>query len=235
MFERARLLPHPWKAMLFSGLLAIVLGILALVSPDITIAAAANVVGTYLLMSGTTQVIVGFTPVMAAGGRFLHVFSGTASIVLAVLAFGHFRGAAGLAISIGIGLLLRGVATTLSTITDPARPARGWNTFFGAVGIIAGIAVLASRAHSQVSLAFDVGIWLTVIGVCEVAAAFGTRSAYSRQRMRAVFGDIRMLCQEVGLMNPLARLTWRICGIGGPPSRYRSEPQRTPLSRSAKG
>jgi hypothetical protein len=74
-----------------------------------------------------------------------------------------------------------------------------------------------------------VGIWLLVTGVCEVATALGIRRAYSRQRLGAVFGDIRMLCQDVGLMTPLARLIWRICKIDGPPSRYRSEPQRTPL------
>lgn len=233
MFERARLLPHPWKSMLFSGVIAIVLGILALVWPGITITAAANIVGAYLLMSGTTQVVFGLSPDRAAGGRFLLVSSGTASMVLAMLAFGHFRGTAALATSIGVGLLLRGVATTLSTISDRTWPGRDWNIFFGAVSVVAGIAVFASRAQSLVSLALLVGIWLTVTGVCEVATALGIRRAYSRQRLGAVFGDIRMLCQDVGLMNPLARLIWRIGGIDGPPSRYRSEPQRTPLPTSA--
>jgi uncharacterized membrane protein HdeD (DUF308 family) len=233
MYERARLLPHPWKSMLFSGVIAVVFGILALVWPGITIAAAADVIGAYLLMSGITQVVFGFSLGRAAG-RLLLVSSGAASMILAMLAFGHFRGTAVLATCIGIGLLLRGVATTLSTISDPTWPGRGWSIFFGAVGVIAGIAVFVSRAQSLVSLALLVGFWLTVMGACEVATAFGTRSAYSRQRMRAVFGDIRMLCHEVRLMNPLARLMWRVCGIDGPPSRYRSEPQRTPLPASAK-
>jgi hypothetical protein len=30
-------------------------------------------------------------------------------------------------------------------------------------------------------------------------------------------------------MNPLAKLMWKICKIDGPPSRYRSEPQREHL------
>jgi uncharacterized membrane protein HdeD (DUF308 family) len=229
MFERARLLPHPWKSMLFSGAIAVVLGILALAWPGITIAAAANVVGAYLLLSGTTQVVFGFSPDRAAGGRFLLVSSGAASMILAMLAFGHFRGTAVLANSIGVGLLLLGMATTLSTISDPACPGRGWNTLLGAVSIIAGIAVLGSRTESLVRMTVIVGIWLLVTGVCEVATALGIRRAYSRQRLGAVFGDIRMLCQDVGLMTPLARLIWRICKIDGPPSRYRSEPQRTPL------
>jgi hypothetical protein len=47
-----------------------------------------------------------------------------------------------------------------------------------------------------------------------------------RQFLRDTFGDVRMLCHETGLMNPLAKLIWRICKIDGPASRYRSEPQR---------
>ena len=51
----------------------------------------------------------------------------------------------------------------------------------------------------------------------------------SRQALRDMFGDVRMLCHDVGLMNPVARLMWRICKIDGRPSRYRGEPQRANL------
>jgi hypothetical protein len=51
----------------------------------------------------------------------------------------------------------------------------------------------------------------------------------SRQALRDMYGDVRMLCDDVGLMNPLALLVWRICKINGQPSRYRGEPQRSPL------
>ena len=52
------------------------------------------------------------------------------------------------------------------------------------------------------------------------------RSPESRQWLRDMFGDVRMLCHETGLMNPVAKTMWRICKIDGRPSRYRSEPQR---------
>jgi hypothetical protein len=51
----------------------------------------------------------------------------------------------------------------------------------------------------------------------------------SRQALRDMYGDVRMLCDDVGLMNPFALLLWRICKIDGPPSRYRGEPQRARL------
>jgi hypothetical protein len=50
-----------------------------------------------------------------------------------------------------------------------------------------------------------------------------------------MFGDVRMLCHDTGLMNPFARLVWRMCKIDGRPSRYRSEPARahSPRKRGA--
>jgi hypothetical protein len=55
----------------------------------------------------------------------------------------------------------------------------------------------------------------------------------SGQPLRDMFGDIRMLCDDLGLMNPIAQLIWRICKINGQPSRYRSEPQRAHLPSPA--
>jgi hypothetical protein len=55
------------------------------------------------------------------------------------------------------------------------------------------------------------------------------RSPESRQMLRDMFGDVRMLCHDTGLINPIAKVIWRICRIGGRPSRYRSEPARQHL------
>lgn len=55
----------------------------------------------------------------------------------------------------------------------------------------------------------------------------------SRQMLRDMFGDVRMLAHDTGLMNPLAKLIWRICKIDGEPSRYRAEPQRAHLASVA--
>jgi len=55
------------------------------------------------------------------------------------------------------------------------------------------------------------------------------KSPESRKMLRDMFGDVRMLCSETGLMNPVAKLIWRICRINGDASRYRSEPQRQHL------
>jgi hypothetical protein len=55
----------------------------------------------------------------------------------------------------------------------------------------------------------------------------------SRQALRDMYGDVRMLCDDVGLMNPFALLVWRLCKLDGEPSRYRGEPQRAHIVRPA--
>ena len=48
-----------------------------------------------------------------------------------------------------------------------------------------------------------------------------------------MFADVRMLCHDTGLMNPVAKLVWKICRISGAPSRFRAQPQRAHLAPAA--
>src|SRR6202140_2871935 len=116
------LLPHLWKSILASGVLAVILGILVSAWPGISILVAAILFGAYLLVTGVAQVVFAFSLDVSAGGRILLFISGAASLILAVLAFRHFgQGYAVLllAIWIGVGFICRGVATSVSAISDP--------------------------------------------------------------------------------------------------------------------
>jgi uncharacterized membrane protein HdeD (DUF308 family) len=172
------LLPHLWKSALVSGVLAVALGVAVVAWPGISIAVAAIFFGAYLLVTGIQQVIFAFSLHVTAGGRVLLFISGAASLILAVLAFRHLYDAVLLmAIWIAVGFVFRGVATTVSAISDPSLPGRGWNIFVGIISLIAGVVVLASPFESMATLALVVGIWLIVIGLMEVITAFGIRSA----------------------------------------------------------
>lgn len=62
-----------------------------------------------------------------------------------------------------------------------------------------------------------------------------------RDTLQGIFGDVRALAQNAGLMNPVSKLVWKLCGIDGRASRYRSEPKPvveesaapTPLKKTA--
>jgi hypothetical protein len=49
-------------------------------------------------------------------------------------------------------------------------------------------------------------------------------SEQSQKLLRDVFGDVRMLADELGLMNKVSRRVWRALRIDGRSSRFRSEP-----------
>jgi uncharacterized membrane protein HdeD (DUF308 family) len=178
-----RLLPNLWKSTLVSGIMALTLGVLVLLLPGDSIVIAAILFGIYLLITGIAQVIVAFSLHVSAGGRVLLFISGAASLVLAILCFRHFGEGYAillLAIWIGVGFIFRGVATSISAISDPTLPGRGWQIFLGAIAILAGIVMLGSPLESLAILTQIVGIWLIVIGVFEIVSSFGIRNASKR-------------------------------------------------------
>ncbi|KAA1247997.1 HdeD family acid-resistance protein [Mycobacterium simiae] len=172
------LLPHLWKSTMVSGILSVILGVLVLAWPGISVLVAAVAFGVYLILTGIAQVVFALSLHVSAGSRILLFISGAASLILAVLAFRHFGNAVLLlAIWIGIGFIFRGVATTVSAINDPALPGRGWQIFIGLISLLAGIVVIAAPFESIITLAIVVGVWLVIIGACEIASAFGIRKA----------------------------------------------------------
>src|SRR6201993_5539664 len=143
--ERPNLLKHLWKSTLLSGILAVILGVLVLWLPGTSILAAAILLGAYLLVSGIAQVVFAFSLHVSAGGRILLFVSGAASLVFAVLCFRHFGEGSAillLAIWIGVGFIFRGVATSISAISDPTLPGRGWQIFIGVISLLAGIVMI---------------------------------------------------------------------------------------------
>lgn len=172
------MLPHLWKSTLVSGVLALALGVVVWAWPTITIIVAAIVFGAYLLLTGITQVVFAFALHVSAGGRVLLFISGAASLILALLCFRSlFNSVLLLAIWIGVGFIFRGVATSISAISEPTLPGRGWAIFIGAISLLAGIVMIASPFESIEVLAMVVGIWLVVIGAFEIMSSFGIRKA----------------------------------------------------------
>ncbi len=172
------LLPHLWKSTLISGVIAVLLGAAVLAWPGKTLLVAAIFFGAYLLVSGVMQVVFAFSLRVSGAQRVLLFISGLASVALAVLCFLSLEDSILLlAIWIGIGFIFRGVATTVSAVSDKTLPGRGWEIFFGIISVIAGIVMMVTPFESLAVLAMVVGIWLVVIGVFEIVAGFAIRSA----------------------------------------------------------
>ena len=121
------LVKHLWMSTLLSGVLAVILGVLAWTWPTVTIIVTAIFFGAYLLVTGITQVVFAFSLHVSAGGRVLLFISGAAALILALLCFRSLQESILLlSIWIGIGFIFRGVATAVSAISDSTLPGRAW-------------------------------------------------------------------------------------------------------------
>jgi uncharacterized membrane protein HdeD (DUF308 family) len=162
-----------WKPTLGSGALAVILGGVFLLWPDISVELAAILFGVYLVASGAIQVIIGFSMGEATRGQALLFASAAMSLVLGMLAFRHLSHAVQLlAIAMGVGFLFRGVATMGFGMRDSDAIDRGWTVFFGTMAAVAGVLLMALPFTSVVTLATVVGICLVVLGVIEIVSSY---------------------------------------------------------------
>ncbi|MCZ8379723.1 HdeD family acid-resistance protein [Mycobacterium sp. CPCC 205372] len=170
------MLPHLWKAALFTGVAALILGVLVFVRPGAAILVTAIFFGAYLLVTGVSQLVLAFSVRSSLGGRALLFISGAAALVLAVLCFINLQNSIDLlAIWIGVGFIFRGVATLMSAIADNTLPGRVWEIIVGALGIVAGIIMFAAPLEGLVAVTQVTGIILVVLGVVEIVTALRIR------------------------------------------------------------
>ncbi|CAN5243261.1 HdeD family acid-resistance protein [soil metagenome] len=174
-------LPRLWKSTLATGILSAILGAMVLIWPSASLVVAAAFFGANLVIAGVAQVYFAFgLPLSSAGGRVLMFISGAASLILAVLCFRSLADSILLlAIWIGIGLIFRGVAETVTAITDETIPSRGWVAFAGIITILAGFVMLAYPFTSLGTLLLVAAVWLIVLGIVEIIAAVKLRSETS--------------------------------------------------------
>lgn len=168
------------KSALVLGVLNVVLGAVVLIWPGDSIVVASVVFAAYMLVSGIAQAIGAFTVGMSLSSRVLFFVSGALSVVLGYLAFRDFNNGAAvwmMAVWVGVGFIMQGVAATVLAIELPALPDRGWYAFVGVLTVIAGVVTLAWPISSIVVLAISAGSWLVVIGAVEVVWAMSARHA----------------------------------------------------------
>ncbi|MFL6111289.1 MAG: HdeD family acid-resistance protein [Catenulispora sp.] len=167
-----------WQALMLLGLAAIAVGVITLAWPGRTLLVLGVLFGIYLLISGVMEIVAAFGDHISGGMRVLNVIVGTVSILLGVFCFRNSLHNSVLLLSlwIGIGFLMWGIATVVTSASAPIGvPGRGWGVFLGMMTAIGGIIVISWPISSIVTLAVFAGIYLIAIGVVEVIHAFSLR------------------------------------------------------------
>ena len=168
-----------WQALMLLGLAAIAVGVITLVWPGRTLLVLGVLFGIYLLISGVMEIVAAFGDHISAGMRVLNVIVGALSILLGVFCFRNSLRNSVLLLSlwIGIGFLMWGIATIVTSASaPPGVPGKGWGVFLGLMTAIGGFIVLSWPISSIFTLAVFTGIWLIAVGLVEVIHAFSLRS-----------------------------------------------------------
>ena len=169
-----------WWILLALGAVTLILGIWAVLNTATAAEIVAVIFVIWLIVSGIFSVVRGFAPGLTGGIRTLYFITGALSIVLGLLATRAevSTGQAGewlLGIFIGVAFLFQGLAALLEGFSN--KDGRGWNIFFGVILLIGSVVCLVTPVGSFQVVVWITAIWLIIIGIFEIIAAFRVKSA----------------------------------------------------------
>jgi uncharacterized membrane protein HdeD (DUF308 family) len=169
-----------WLWALGSALVTLVPGILILVWPHETLHVLAVIIGLYLLLTGVFRFVAAFSR-QAHGERFTRVLLALLFVLAGVLCLRHpLQTIAALSLIVGVTWLVSGMLTLYTALSFQDLPHRGVVFGAGALGVAAGIVVLALPSQSAVVLTRLLGLWLVLLGLMELVLALALRSAIRR-------------------------------------------------------
>ena len=171
------MLGRTFGAVLAFGLATIALGVILMVFTEQSVKFFAVIAGIYLIVSGIFLMVASFSSETGGTGiRALSAIAGLFSVLLGIVAFrGVSQAVAILALLIGVGWVVRGIAELIEGLANPGMPARGWVIFIGALSLVAGLVVLAWPAITLNALVWVTGLWLVFLGLVEVFGSFQLR------------------------------------------------------------
>jgi uncharacterized membrane protein HdeD (DUF308 family) len=159
----------PRWALITFGVISVVLGVLALLWPGLTILALVIVLGIELLIWGVMLMVNAFRE---GEGRILAVILGVLALIAGIaLFFRPLRNLPTLVIVISVFWILGGLVQAIGSIVDRG-PGWGWLLFSGLVSVAAGLLVITWPEATLLVVAVTAGIWMIVLGVVRIAAAF---------------------------------------------------------------
>ncbi|MGB7817177.1 MAG: DUF308 domain-containing protein [Ornithinibacter sp.] len=165
-----------WKVLVTQGVIAVILGIVALVWPNITILALVVIWGVWALVDGIAMGAAAFRP-GPTGQRIL--FGIMALIGIAAAFFAFFRPgltAAALTWVLGIWLIVRGLFELFGAFSS-TRSAPRWLLVLGALlDLLLGILFVANPGTSVVAIIWLIGIVAIAWGIVFIVLGLIVRS-----------------------------------------------------------
>ncbi|OLT21153.1 hypothetical protein BJF78_08860 [Pseudonocardia sp. CNS-139] len=169
-----------WWMLLVRGILAVIFGVIALVSPGIALLALVFLFGIYAILEGIAAIVAG---VRSRGGEShwgWQIVQGVVSVIAGVIALA-WPGVTALALLfiVAFWAIVLGIAEVVQSFTArrDGSGTWGWALAAGVVNVIFGVVLLVWPVTGILALVWLVGIFMLIAGVATIVWAFRARSA----------------------------------------------------------
>ena len=166
-------LAKKWWVLLLRGILLIIIGLLAFVSPLVWV----TFVGIYILIDGITMLMSGFSDQPAGQSRWPLIILGVLGLVAGlIILWEPALGAITLTTIIAVWAVVGGILTIISAIRVRAEiDNEWWLVLSGILAIIFGILVFTNVLAGILTIAWVFGIFAIVVSALSIALAFRVR------------------------------------------------------------
>jgi uncharacterized membrane protein HdeD (DUF308 family) len=167
-----------WGLVLTYGLITLGLGIALMVWPDASLKVFAVLVAIQLIVVGVLRIVQAISLDRLGGGAraLLGLLGGIALIVGLLILRDPLQSVLVLTMILGAFWVIAGVIDLVQAFTSDEREGRGWDVLTGVLSILFGGFLIVATDVSLSLMVLLVGIWLAVVGLIAVIAAFRLRS-----------------------------------------------------------
>jgi uncharacterized membrane protein HdeD (DUF308 family) len=168
-----------WYWPVVRGVLAIILGIVAIAWPDITAAAIIWVIGIFAVVDGIVEIVEGIRRRGTGNGTAVLVTMGVLSLAVGILLL-VWPGKTAIVLTwiVGFWAVVYGLFQTVASLELRKVPGSGWGwgVFAGLLGLVFGLLVLFNVNAGLVSIVWILAVFAILWGVMLIAFGFQIRS-----------------------------------------------------------
>ena len=169
-----------WWLIILRAVVAILFGIMALISVQFALLFLVYLFGVYVLLDGIVAIILSLQERRSSSGWWVLFVLGIVGIVVGVLCFIHPGNVALLIFYlVGIWLIISGIIGILSAFTLRAAGGEGLLVIVGIVSIIVGIIFVIHPTTSILTIVWILGLFALIYGIIQIVRAIQLRSLLS--------------------------------------------------------
>lgn len=198
-------LGNTWGALLTTGLVLLVLGIILLAWPHGTLNVFAVLIGIALLLTGLIRLVQGLTASGEGGGRRVaYVIIGILAALAGLYCLRHLNvTVAVLGVVVGLFWTMHGVVDLALAAGPGDKADRIITGVMGVLSLIAGLLVIFWPSETLTVLVVLMGIWLIMDGLLFTLMAFQVRRHSARQDPLSLTAEAAVPPRQAGDTDPL--------------------------------